>query len=157
MAVTPSSGSSSTDVDIRASSKRGFLGVESVLELLSSLIERLNETMETVNKMDTKLDAKLDTKFGGLERRMDQMIRLHQIGLDKHDAELASQRQLLQDLRTEITLLRGGSTLAGPPGSDSLCVSPSSVGLSASLYDWQPHGVWLGTLWLPSQRKDWPR
>ena len=129
-----------------------------VTELLSSLIEQLNKTMETVNKMDTKLDAKLDAKFDGLERRMDQMIGLHQIRLDKHDA--ASQRQLLEDLRTEITLLRGGSTGAGPSGFHSPCVSPSSVGLSASLNDWQPQDVlvrgWApcGTLWLPSQRKD---
>ena len=104
--------------------------MESVLELLSSLIERLNKTMKTVNKMDTKLDAKLDTKFGGLERRMDQMIGLRQIRLDKHDAGLASQRQLLVDLRTEITLLRGDSTGAG-----------SSRSLRASLPRWWGCGL----------------
>ena len=129
--------------------------MESVLGVLSSLVERLNSTMETVNKMDTKLDAKLDTKFGGLERRMDQMIGFHQFQLDKHDVELASQRQLLEDLRTEITLLRGGST-DGPSGSGSPCDSPS-VRWSASSNDWQPQtcaGTWLGALWLLSQRKD---
>ena len=93
MAVTSSSVPSSTDVG-------------SVLGLLSSLIERLNSTMEIVNKKGTKLDDKLYSKFGGLERRMDQMIGFHQIRLDKHDVELASQRQLLEDLRTEIILLR---------------------------------------------------
>ena len=91
---------------------------------------------------------KLDTKFSGLERRMDQMIGLHQIRFDKHDAELASQRQLLEDLRAEITLLRGGSTGAGPSVSDSPCVSPSSVGLSASSYVWQPQNV-LVRGWAP--------
>ena len=95
--------------------------------MLSSLIEQLNKTMETVNRMDAELDAKLDAKFDGSERRMDQMTGLHQFLLDKLDAELASQRQLLEDLRTDITLLRRGPTGAGPSGSDSLCVFPSSV------------------------------
>ena len=45
MAVTPSSGSSSIDVDMRASSKRGFLDVESDPGLLSSLSEQLNKTV----------------------------------------------------------------------------------------------------------------
>ena len=129
MAVTFSSGSSSTDVG-------------SVLGVLSSVVERLNCTMETVNKMD----AKLDTKFGGLERRMDQLIGFHQVRLDKHDVELASQRQLLEDLRTEITLLRGGST-DGPPRSASPFDSPS-VGWSASSNDWQPQHV-LVRGWAP--------
>ena len=48
----------------------------------------------------------LEKKFDGLERRMDQVLGVHQTRLDKHDAELASQRQLLEDLKTEITLLR---------------------------------------------------
>ena len=108
--------------------------------LLSSLVERLNSTKEIVSKMDSKLDAKLDTKFGGLERRMDHMIGFHQLRLDKHDVELASQRQLLEDLRTEITLLRRGST-DGSSGSGSPCVSPSSVEWSASSNDWKPQNV----------------
>ena len=127
MPFAPLSGSSSTVLDMRASSKRGFLDVKSDPGLLSSLIEQLNKTMETVNKMDAKLDAKPDAKFDGSERRMDQMTGLHQFRLDKLDAELASQRQLLEDLRTDITLLRRGPTGAGPSGSDSLCVFPSSV------------------------------
>ena len=102
--------------------------------------------------MDTKLDAKLDAKFDGLERRMDQMIGRHQMRLDKHDAELASQRHLLEDLRTEITLLRGGFTGAGPSGSDSLCVSPSAVGLSAMIGPLSPYSrdvrIWVSTVFI---------
>ena len=60
---------------------------------------------------------------------MDQIIVFHQIRLEKHDVELASQRQLLEDLRTEIPLLKGSST-DGSSGSDSL-----QVGCSASSND----------------------
>ena len=34
------------------------------VEVLSSLVERLNSTVELVNKMDAKLDAKVGSKFG---------------------------------------------------------------------------------------------
>ena len=74
MALAPLSGYSSSDVDMRTSAKRGFLDVETDPGVLSSLIEQLNKTAETVSKLDTKLDAKLDSKFEGWERRMEQMI-----------------------------------------------------------------------------------
>ena len=121
MAASPLSSSSSTDVDMRASSKRGFLDVESDLEWLSTLLDRLNKSP------DANLDATLDKKFDGLEGRMDQVLGVHQIRLDKHDAGLASQRQLLEDLKKEIILLRGSSTGAGFSGSDSPSVSHSSL------------------------------
>ena len=63
MALAPLSGSSSSDVDMRTSSKRGFLDVETDSGVLSSLIEQLNKTVYTVSNMDAKLDAKLDSKF----------------------------------------------------------------------------------------------
>ena len=37
---------------------------------------------------------------------MDQVMGVHQVRLDKHDAELESQRQLLEELSSEIRLLR---------------------------------------------------
>ena len=67
---------------------------------------------------------------------MDQMIGIHQGRLDKHDAELASQRQLLEDLRSEIGSLRSNCSSSGSTGSSS----PGRK-VSPSLYDWQPQNV----------------
>ena len=47
MALALLSGSSFSDVDMRTSAKRGFLGVETDPGVLSSLIEQLNKTAET--------------------------------------------------------------------------------------------------------------
>ena len=74
--------------------------------------------------MDTKLDAKLDTKFEGLERRMDPMMGIHEGRLDKHDAESASQTQLLEDLRIEVSSLRSNSSGPGSTASNSLGRGP---------------------------------
>ena len=70
------------------------------VDWLSTLLDRLNKNL------DAKLDVTLDKKFDGLERRMDQVIGVHQTRLDKHDAELASQRQFLEHLKTEVSLLQ---------------------------------------------------
>ena len=48
-------------------------------------------------------------KLDGFERKMDQVLGLHQTRLDKHDAQLESQRQSLEDLKTEVSLLRKSS------------------------------------------------
>ena len=136
MALAPLSGPSSTDVDMRTSSKRGFLDVESDPGLLSSY-----KTVDTVNKMDTKLDAKLDTKFEGLEDGSDDWGPPDPVGHAR--AELASQRQLLEDLRSEVSSLRSNSSGPGSTGS----ISPgrgaftSSLGMFPSVYDWQPQSV----------------
>ena len=83
MSVSLSS-SLAADVDMRVSSKRGIVEVESEPSWVASFIER----------MDQKLDAN--------ERRIEHVLGLHQTRLDKHDAELSSQRRLLEDLRSEI-------------------------------------------------------
>ena len=44
---------------------------------------------------------KLDTKLDGFERKIDQVIGFHQSWLDKHDAELDSLRQLLENPQNE--------------------------------------------------------
>ena len=44
------------------------------------------------------------TKLHGFERKVDRVLGLHQTRLDKHDAELDSQRRLLEDLKTEVSL-----------------------------------------------------
>ena len=61
--------------------------------------DRLNKNL------DAKSDVTLDKKFDGVERRMEQVLGVHQTSLDKHDAELASQRQFLEYLKTEVSVL----------------------------------------------------
>ena len=55
------------------------------------------------------LDSTLVTKLDGFERKIDQVLGLHQTRFDKHEAELDSQRQLLEDLKTAVSLLRKNS------------------------------------------------
>ena len=81
MSVSSGSGA---DVDMRVSSKRGFVDVESAPSWVSAFIERM--------------DQRLDTN----ERGIEQVLGLHQVRLDKHDVELSAQRRLLEDLRSEI-------------------------------------------------------
>ena len=108
------------DVDMRASSRRGIVEVESEPSWVASFIDR----------MDQRLDAN--------ERRIEQVLGLHQTRLDKHDAELSSQRQLLEDLRSEIGLLRRTgveqSRQFGDLSSDTTSTAGSSN--SFSLAEW---------------------
>ena len=82
------------DEDMRSSAKRPILEVEA------------DSAPSWMPAMIAMINANLDTKLTGLERRMDQVVGIHQVRLDKHDAELDSQRQLLEELRSEIRLLR---------------------------------------------------
>ena len=79
MSVSLSS-SSGADVDMRVSSNRGIVEVESEPSWVASFMERMDAN----------------------ERRIEQVLGLHQTRLDKHDAELSAQRRLLEDLRSEI-------------------------------------------------------
>ena len=83
-----------SDVDMRSSAKRPILEVEA------------DSAPSWMPAMVAMINANLDTKLTGLERRMDQVMGIHQVRLDKHDAELGSQRQLLEKLRSEIRLLK---------------------------------------------------
>ena len=76
MSVSSGSGA---DVDMRVSSKRGVVDVESAPSRVSAFIERM--------------DQRLDTN----ERRIEQVLGLHQVRLDKHDEELSALRRLVED------------------------------------------------------------
>ena len=88
-----------TDVDMRASSKRGIVNVESEPSWVASF-----------------------------ERRIEQVLGLHQTRLGKHDAELSSQRQLLEVLRSEIGLLRKVSVEQSKQFSDMSSDTASTSG-----------------------------
>ena len=86
------------------------------------------------------LDSKLDAELDGFEWKLDQALGLHQTRLDKHDAEPDSQRQLLEDLKTEIFLLRKNRTDRGRMGCDMSSDSASTVG-SLTQAEWCPQNV----------------
>ena len=62
---------------------------------------------------------------------MDQVLGRHQTRLDKHDAELDSQRQSLEDLKMEVSLLRKSSFDTGrmscDTSSDTASTSASAI------------------------------
>ena len=68
--------SPAADVDMRVSSKRGIVEVESEPSWVASFIEDANER-RIEHRMDERLDAN--------ERRTEQVLGLHQTRLDKHD------------------------------------------------------------------------
>ena len=83
------------DVEMRSSTKGPLVDVasDSNPALLSALSQMLDCKLDGLKReMDLGLDTKLDTKFDGWERRMDQVLGLHQVRLDKHDTELQAQR-----------------------------------------------------------------
>ena len=69
---------------------------------------------------------------------MDQV--LHQTRLDKHDAKLESQRQSLEDLKTEVSLLGKSSFDTGRMSCDTSSDTASTVA-SASQSGWCPQYV----------------
>ena len=105
------------DVEMRSSAKRPTLDVDS------------DTDPAWMPAFSAMLDSKLDTKVDGFERTIGQVFGLHQTLLDIHDAELDSQRQLLEDLKTEVSLLRKGSTdsvrMESGMSSDSACTVES--------------------------------
>ena len=96
MSVSSSSGA---DVDMRVSSKRRIVEVESEPSWVASLMERMDQRLDAnERRIEHRKDERLDTN----ERRIEQVLGLHQTRLDKHDVELSAQRRLLEDLRSEI-------------------------------------------------------
>ena len=95
-----------------------------------------------IDRMDQRLDAN--------ERRIEQVLGLHQTRLDKHDAELSSQRQLLEDLRSEIGLLRRTGVEQSRQFGDLSSDTTSTAGSSNSFTqaDWCPRTV-LVRGWAP--------
>ena len=123
------------DVDIRSSAKRPILEVEA------------DSAPSWMPAMVAMINANLDTKLTGLERTMDQVMCIHQVRLDKHDAELESQRQLLEELRLEIRLLRHSGFDPTKQASDTSTEFASTVG-SFTQAEWCPKTV-LVRGWAP--------
>ena len=123
------------DVEMRSSSKRPLLDVDS---------DTVPAWMPAFSEM---LGRKLDTKLDGFERKIDQVLGLHQTRLDKHDAERNSQRQLLEDLKTEVSLLRKNSFDTGRMSCDTSSDTASTVG-SSPQSEWCPQNV-LVRGWAP--------
>ena len=100
-----------------------------------------------IERMDQRLDAN--------ERRIEQVLGLHQTGLDKHDAELSSQRRLLEDLRSEIGQFRRNGVEQSRQFGDLSSDTSSSVGSSNSFSqaEWCPRTV-LVRGWAPFGSKD---
>ena len=96
------------------------------------------------------INANLDAKLNGLERRMDQVMGIHQVRLDKHDAELGSHRQLLEELRSEIRLLRHSGVDHTKLPNDTSSEAASSTG-SFTPAEWCPKTV-LVRGWAPLVR-----
>ena len=117
---------------MRVSSKRGIVEVESEPSWVASFIER----------MDQRLDAN--------ERRIEQVLGLHQTRLDKHDAELSSQRRLLEDRRSEIGQFRRSGVEQGRQFGDQSSDTSSTAGSANSSIqgEWCPRAV-LVRGWAP--------
>ena len=98
------------------------------------------------------LIRKLDSKHDGFERKIDQVLKLHQTRLDTHDAELDSQRQLLEDLKTEVSLLRKSNTDSGTMSCDMSSDTTSTVGvlLTGGVVPAECARARLGSIWLSS-------
>ena len=62
-----------------------------------------------------------------MSEELNMVLGLRQARLDKHDAELCSQRQLLEDLRSEISLLRKSGVDFGKQHCDNSSDSASTV------------------------------
>ena len=74
-------------------------------------------------------------------------VGLHQTLLDKHDAELDAQRQLLEDLKSKVSLLRKNSLDSGKMSCETSSETASTAG-SSTQSEWCPHNV-LVRGWAP--------
>ena len=84
------------DVDTHVSSKRGVVEVESEPSWVAFFIERMDQHLDANER---RIEHRMDERLDANERRIDQVLGLHQTRLNKHDAELSSQRRMLEDLR----------------------------------------------------------
>ena len=75
--------------------------VESEPSWVACFIERMDQRLDANER---RIEHRMDERLDANERRIEQVLGLHQTRLDKHDAELSSQRRLLEDLRSEIGL-----------------------------------------------------
>ena len=137
--------------------------VESEPSWVASFIERMDQRLDAnerriEHRMDQRLDAnerriehRMDQRLDANERRIEQVLGLHKkTGLDKHDAELSSQRRLLEDLRSEIGQFRRNgveqSRQFGDLSSDTSSTAVSSNSFSKA--EWCPRTV-LVRGWAP--------
>ena len=116
------------DVDMRGSAKRQILEVES------------DTSPSWMLALVAMINTNLVTTLNGFERKIDQVLGIHQVRLDKHDAKLGSQRQLLEDLESEIGLLRQSGVDLGKQPSDISSDSASVAG-SFTQAEWCPTTV----------------
>ena len=107
--------------------------------------------------MDQRLDAnerriehRMNERMDANERRIEQVLGLHQTRLDEHDAELSSQRRLLEDLRSEIGQFRRNGVEQSRQFGDLSSDTSSTVGSSNSFLqaEWCPRTV-LVRGWAP--------
>ena len=142
------SAGSGVDVDMRVSSKRGFVDDESAPSWVSALMERRMDQRLDANerRIELRMDERLDTN----ERRIEQVLGLHQVRLDKHDVELSAQRRLLEDLRSEIGDFRKSGVEPSRPFNDQSSETPSTVGSTnfSGPGEWCPRKV-LVRGWAP--------
>ena len=146
--------SSGSDVDMRVSSKRGFVDVESAPSWVSALMERMDQRLgENERRIELRMDERLDTN----ERRIEQVLGLHQVRLDKHDVELSkhdvelsAQRRLMEDLRSEIGDFRRGGAEPMRQSSELPSETSSTAGSTNSMGpgEWCPRNV-LVRGWAP--------
>ena len=78
----------SMSVDMRVSSKRGIVEVESEPSWVASFIERVDQRLDANER---RIEHRMDERLDANARRIEQVLGLHQTRLDKHDAELSSQ------------------------------------------------------------------
>ena len=129
MSVSSGSGA---DVDMRVRSKRGFVDMESAPSWVSAFIERM--------------DQRLDTN----ERRIEQVLGLHQVRLDKHDEELSALRRLVEDQGSKIDDVRRVGAEPSRQFNELSSETSSIVGSTNSLGagEWCPRAV-LVRGWAP--------
>ena len=144
MSVSSSSGA---DVDMRVSSKRGIVEVESEPSWVASLMERMDQRLDAnERRIEHRMDERLDTN----ERRIEQVLGLHQTRLDKHDVELSAQRRLLENLRSEIGEFRRNGVEQGRQFGEQSSDTSSTAGSANSPVqgEWCPKTV-LVRGWAP--------
>ena len=99
---------------------------------------------------ERRIEHRMDERLDANERRIEQVLGLHQTRLDKHDAELSSQRRLLEDLRSEIGQFRRNGVEQSRQFGDLSSDTSSTVGSSTSFSqaEWCPRTV-LVRGWAP--------
>ena len=148
MSVSSGSGA---DVDMRVSSKRGFVDVESAPSWVSALMERMDQRLgENERIIELRMDERLDTN----ERRIEQVLGLHQVRLDKHDVELSAQRRLLEDFRSEIGDFRRSGAEPNRQSSELSSETSSTVGSTNSMGRVNGVGPWVGPFWVSGVTED---